>query len=134
MSTANRGKYAEASVKKQLASINRVDFAWWRLPDAHAGSMQPTLADFLIVKGGFITLLEVKEVAHAFRLPTGNFKPENRARMRMFQAAGAKCKVLVYFSTVKEWRYADLEYFGTQTTGSWDMRDLPVINLKEILC
>ena len=134
MSTANRGKYAEAAVKKQLASINRMDFAWHRFPDARAGSFTPTLADFLAVDCGRVRLLEVKEVAHDYRLPRPNFSADSRARMRMFQAAGSVCEVLVYFSTIKKWRYADLEYFGTQTTGSWDMRDLPVINLKEILC
>jgi len=131
MTTSNRGKVAETLVKKHLTSINRQDFAWWRMPDAHAGSMQPTLADFLLVSRGKVTLLEVKEVAHDFRLPVGNFKPENRARMRLFQFAGADCQVLIYHSTTKQWRSLPLDYFGTQNTGSWDLRNTAELNLKE---
>jgi penicillin-binding protein-related factor A (putative recombinase) len=96
--------------------------------------MQPTLADFLLVSRGKVTLLEVKEVAHDFRLPVGNFKPENRARMRLFQLAGADCQVLIYHSTTKQWRSLPLDYFGTQSTGSWDLREVPLTTLKETLC
>lgn len=133
MSTTNRGKVAEGQVKKALAAITRQDFAWNRLPDAHAGSRQPTLADFLLINKGQPILLEVKEVAHDYRLPVHNFKLENRARMRMFQLAGAKCVVLIYHSTTKVWRYLTLDYFGTQDTGSWDLREIPELKLNGAL-
>ncbi len=133
MSTANRGKVAETLVKKHLAAITRQDFAWNRLPDAHAGSRQPTLADFLLINKGQPILLEVKEVAHDYRLPVGNFKLENRARMRIFQLAGAKCVVLIYHSTTKVWRCLPLDYFGTQDTGSWDLRLTSELKLNEAM-
>jgi hypothetical protein len=133
MSTANRGKVAEGQVKKYLAAITRQDFAWNRLPDAHAGSRQPTLADFLLINKGQPILLEVKEVAHDYRLPVGNFKLENRARMRIFQLAGAKCVVLIHHSTTKVWRCLPLDYFGAQDTGSWDLRLTPELKLNEAM-
>jgi Holliday junction resolvase len=133
MTTTNRGKIAEGQVKKILSSITRQDFAWNRLPDAHAGSRQPTLADFLLVNRGMPILLEVKETAHDFRLPVGNFKLENRARMRIFQLAGAKCVILIHHSKTKVWRCIGLDYFGTQDTGSWDLRSTSELNLKEAI-
>jgi penicillin-binding protein-related factor A (putative recombinase) len=134
VATANRGKVAEGLVRKHLASVNRQDFAWSRLPDAHAGSFQPALADFLLLNAGQMILLEVKETQHDYRLPVGNFSPDSRARMRLFQFAGAKCQVLIFHSGIKLWRTAELDYFGTQTTGSWDMRELPLLTLREALC
>jgi penicillin-binding protein-related factor A (putative recombinase) len=131
--TAMRGKIAEGAVKKVLSAITRQDFAWYRLPDAHAGSRQPTLADFLLVNQGMPILLEVKETAHDFRLPVGNFKLENRARMRIFQLAGVKCSILVYHSGTRVWRCTRLDYFGTQDTGSWDLRNTSELTLKEAL-
>ena len=133
MTTANRGKYAESAVRKYLNSLNLQTLAWYRLPDAHAGSFTPSLADFIIINDGQPILLEVKEVAHDYRLPVGNFKLENRARMRLFQEAGCRCEVLIYHSTTKKWRRQPLDYFSTLDSGSWDFRETLELTLKEAI-
>jgi len=134
VATANRGKVAEGLVRKHLASINRQDFAWSRLPDAHAGSFQPALADFLLLNAGQMILLEVKETLHTFRLSRYNFKQEQIARMRLWAAAGANAFVLVYHSTPKTWRLLPVEFFLNSEGGSWDLRGVKEANnIAEVL-
>ena len=141
MSTAaNRGKYAEAQVKKKLASLESARQAHARWPDARAGSFAVALADFLIMRDRRMTLLEVKEVAHDFRLNHTNLGLDQIARLRMWASAGAQADVLVYHSTTKLWRTASIQWFfenyrktdeNGKAVGSWDLRSLEHVTLDE---
>lgn len=133
-SPTNRGKVAEKLVKKELDKLSlQSDTASFRLPDAHAGSFQTTLADFLLLHRGVMHLLEVKETQHDYRLPHGNYSPDQVARMRRFQLAGAEAHVLIYHSGIGKWRTAPVDYFLERTGGSWDLRGLPLRELPDIL-
>ena len=141
MSTVGtRGKYAEAQVKKKLASLESVRQASYRVPDARAGSFAVALADFLIMRDRRMTLLEVKEVAHDFRLNHTNLGLDQISRMRMWASAGAQADVLVYHTTTKLWRVADIHWFyenyrkvddDGKKVGSWDLRSLEHVTLDE---
>lgn len=141
MSTVGtRGKYAEAQVKKKLASLESARQSSYRVPDARSGSFAVALADFLIMRDGRMTLLEVKEVAHDFRLPHTNLDLSQIGRMRAWSSAGAQAHVLVYHSTTKLWRAADIHWFYTgyrkvdgdgKKVGSWDLRELSTMALDE---
>lgn len=145
MSTGDRGKRAEGKVRAHLeAFAQQSSFAFHRMPDARAGSYQPTLADFLCKSPSGMWLLEVKEVDHLYRLPEKNFSGDKRSRMRMFEAAGAKTLVVVCFTPHRQgysprdqtsaaiWRGASLDYFKSGLT-SWDMRDLSLTPLIHLL-
>jgi Holliday junction resolvase len=131
---ADRGKDAEGQVEKVLnLLVLRADTAFYRLPDAKAGSRKQTLADYLMVHKGMTFLLEVKETAHDYRLPHGNFEKDQVARMQRFKLAGAQTHVLIYHSKIDKWRSIELEFFRTRVGGSWDLRDFPLQDLSEIL-
>lgn len=133
-SPADRGKAAEGEVKKVLTRLAlQSDTAFTRLPDARSGSFQATLADFLVVRRGVPFLLEVKEVEHDYRLPHGNFSTDQVSRLRRFELAGAESHVLVLHSKLGKWRTARVDYFLTREGGSWDLRNLPLQDLKDIL-
>ena len=134
MTAANRGKWAEGEVKKELAkrSAASSSFAFYRLPDARAGSLQATLADYLVLVEGCLVLLEVKEVAHDYRLSYTNFSSSQVARQRLWEAAGAVGLVAVAHSTTKSWRVLPLERFTSRDSGaSWDLRDSETSSLSE---
>jgi penicillin-binding protein-related factor A (putative recombinase) len=134
MSTANRGKVAETLVKKRLEVLARsAQVAWHRPPDMRSGSFQPALCDFLLLRSGQLTLIEVKQTQHTFRLVHGNLSTEQVGRMRVWQMAGATCCVLVYHSTTEQWRMEHVDYFSERTGGSWDLRAIPAKTLDEIL-
>ena len=134
MTFANRGKVAERLLKNELqarsCSQNAISY---RLPDAHAGSFTPTLCDFLLMVSGELFLLECKSVKHAYRLPHGNFGPDQAARMRLWTLAGASAFVLVFHETLAVWRCLPLEVFLQREGGSWDLRPFPVYSLPEAL-
>jgi len=135
MSTsANRGKEAETLVKKRLDLLAKsAQVAWHRPPDMRSGSFQPALCDFLLMQEGRLTMLEVKQVVHDYRLPHGNMSAEQVGRMRVWQMAGATCYVLIYHSTIKQWRMEHVDYFSNRVGGSWDLRVIPTRKLEEIL-
>ena len=133
-SASNRGKRGEALFKTYIESLCKFsDSAFYRLPDAHAGSMQATLADFLFLRRGKVFLIEVKEVAHDFRLPHGNFDKSQVARQRLWKDAGATSLVLIYHSTINLWRGYDVERFIEREGGSWDLRDTAPKLLRDVL-
>ena len=134
VASANRGRKAESLVKKKLTALEAANFAHYRLPDTHAGSFTRTLADFMFVKEGKLILLEVKETVHEFRLPYGNLKVEQIATLRAWKSAGARGHVLIYHSTTKLWRAADISWFFLnykkvsetgKPIGSWDLSSIP---------
>lgn len=140
--SANRGKYAEGKVKGFLQKQSELSsLCYWRLPDAHAGSMTPTLADFLLLSNASMHLWEIKETQYADRLPYGNFKVENVARMTMWENAGAKCLVIVYHTSSKCYRILPLEFFrfrplktpSGKPIGSWNFLGMPTSKLEDLI-
>lgn len=135
MSTGDRGKSAESKVRAALLKLSaQVGAVFYRLPDARSGSFQVTLADFLAVLWGVPALIEVKEVAHAYRLSYNNFNSSQVARQRLWKLAGAEGWVLVYHSTTGLWRCLDIEVFTDRSVGgSWDLRPYPAGSLIEVM-
>lgn len=139
VAAANRGKYAEGEVKKFLKKMEAANCAHHRFPDAHSGSMVTAPADFMFMQAGIFRLLEVKEVQHDSRLPYDNFSPDQVARMRMWQAAGAHAWVLVYHKNLKAWRLIPAEWFlnrpklsaSGKSIGSWVLEEFPLVTLAE---
>lgn len=132
MTHADRGKEAEALVKKHLGELSKHSHTtYYRFPDARAGSLQTAPADFMLVHAGHLILLEVKEVNHSYRLPHGNLTQV--PKLRRFEMAGAVSIVLVYFKPEKAWRVAPVDYFLKMEGGSWDMRDIPIMTLADCI-
>lgn len=135
--SANRGKAAESKVRKELEILAQLaNFDYERITDAFSsrgGATSPRPGDFLAFQEGKPFLLEVKEVAHDFRLPRANFRLDQRARMVKRHHAGCRCFVLVHSSTTKLWRMAPVTYFGTEDKGSWDLSQLPATDLRSQL-
>ena len=139
VAAANRGKYAEGEVKKFLKKMEAANCAHHRFPDAHSGSMVTAPADFMFMQAGVFRLLEVKEIQHDFRMPYDNFSPDQVARMRMWQAAGAHAWVLVYHKNLKAWRLIPAEWFlnrpklsaSGKPVGSWVLDEFPLMTLTE---
>lgn len=130
-SATNRGKFAEGKVKAKLKSLETGNCTHYRFPDAHAGSFSVTPCDFMVMRDSKLTLLEVKQVQHNFRLPHGNFSPDQLARMRNWKLAGASAWVLVYFAPITAWRLVEADYFLVKQGGSWDFRAFPTMTLDE---
>lgn len=138
--TGTRGKFAEGKVKAVLKKMESANCAHLRFPDARAGSLATAPADFMFLKNGKLTLLEVKEVNHAHRLPYQNFALDQIARLRLWQAAGAAAWVLVYFTPTKEWKYEGLLEFMDRKLvsetgrpiGSWNLSHIPSQTLDQI--
>ena len=132
---ANRGKYAEGQVKTRLKKLESVNVTHHRFPDARAGSFVTAPADFMVLKEGVLTLIEVKETEHDRRLPYSSFGKDQIARMRLWQAAGAKAHVLVCHKRLKLWRFAEVNWFfdnyvltkDGKAVGSWVLDDIPII-------
>jgi hypothetical protein len=136
-SIGTRGKWAEKKFRDYCEKLNsRVDFAYYRLPDARAGSAAPTLADFLVCSKKLPYLVEIKEVHnHTFRLPHKNFAADKRARMEKFHLAGVQGLVLVCFEPGSEcvWRMASARWFNALVGGSWNMSECaPFASLEEM--
>lgn len=132
-----RGKVAEGIVQRRLQALAQsAGKAFYRLPDFRAGSMQPTLADFLYFENKETTVIEVKEVNHDYRLPFSNFDAAQVARMRVLELAGVNAIVLVYHSSNKTWRKIPVGFFVTRGTkaGSWVLSEFPAFNrIEEVL-
>lgn len=138
MTAADRGKSSEDRFQKALDNYAKTDytFCYERIYDARSsmGKMSnPRTGDFVIYHKGKNLCIEVKEMEHDYRLPCSNFKLDQRARMRVRQLAGSICLVVVYSSLLQTWRIQTLDYFGTQNTGSWDMRDTLTIDLAGVM-
>lgn len=132
MTHANRGKAAEAAVKKLLSERESASFTHHRFADARAGSFVTAPCDFMAINKGHTTLIEVKSVDHTARLPHKNASPDQIARMRNWEAAGASAWVLVHFASLKLWRAETVGYFLQRDGGSWNMSHLEPKPLKDI--
>lgn len=128
-SVGQRGKTAEAKVKDKLVAMESHTCTHYRFPDARAGSFTATPCDFMVMHSGQLTVLEVKEVNHAYRLPHKNFDLSQRARMKNWQLAGASAWVLIYFKPEDAWRLIELDSTAIRTGGSWDFSAWPLMSL-----
>ncbi len=129
MATANRGKVAETQFQNALKAFDgsHHNFDWARNYDAHSagGKFASLTGDFVWYFDGDSGAVEVKEVAHDYRLPAKNFGPDQIARMFKRQLAGACAQVVVYHSTTKKWRLIPLDYFRARLgVPSWDLREI----------
>lgn len=133
---AYRGKKPEARVKAYFERLaaSRADFDWERKYDAHSagGRFQRQIYDFAFFAPGVHGGIEVKEVAHDFRVPYKNFKPEQVAGLRKRMLCGAHAAVVVFHSTSGLWRLCPPEVFFSRPpeAGSWDLRDI----VAELTC
>ena len=135
VSASNRGKSAESKVATVLQKLSiNLGVVYYRLPDARAGSLQATLADFLAIFFGVPALIEIKEVNHDYRLSYNNFNSSQVARQRLWKLAGAESFVLVHHSPSDTWRCLDIDCFLDRSVGSsWDFRNQPAGKLQEVL-
>lgn len=144
MSTVGtRGKWAEGKVKDVLLKLETSDakFTFNRVQDAHAagGRFVAQAGDFQAfrflngVRRNF--LIEIKEVAHDFRLSYNNFTGDKVARMWKRSLAGSECLVFVYHTTSKVWREVPFEVFLSRpiTAGSWDLSTYPTGSISNLL-
>lgn len=129
------GKAAEEDLQNVLKEMSTFrEFLGWRLPDARAGSASAAIADFQLLHSGTALFLEVKEVAHEYRLPYTNFGTDQVARMRRTEMAGALAFVAVNFTPTGLWRLAHIEYFRDRSVGgSWDMRNCETNKLSAFI-
>lgn len=148
MTTTNRGRASENAVRKVLLDLEAEfsAFTFNRVMDSHAagGRLPAAPGDFQAFSNtsqpskNFV--IEVKEFAHDYRLSYNNFDLGKVARMYKRELAGSVCVVLLYSTTAKIWRQANLAFFRGRdnTVGSWDLRNLQTIVLKpflrELLC
>lgn len=137
VSAAKRGKVAEGKVRDYLKALEAqtAQFTFNRIGDAGAarGAFAAQAGDFQAFGWGKNWIIEVKEVQHAYRLPHGNFGPEQVARMRKRGLAGSIPIVLIYHRNEKLWRLPHLEIFLYRDGGSWDLREVRTQTLPEIL-
>lgn len=121
----NRGKYAEKKVREFLQWFSglNADFDFHRILDARSamGRFPSQPGDFAFYMPRVHGLIEIKEVAHDFRLPHKNFGPEQIGKLLKRRLAGGTILILVYHSTCKLWRVVDFEFLRTRTGGSWDL-------------
>lgn len=135
---ANRGKVAENQVKKALEKMaQQACFDYERNYDSHSAGgvrFQPRTGDFTLFWIGGHAVIEVKEVAHDYRLPKGNFGIPQINRMRKRRIAGAEALVLVRHSTTGYWRRVPFSVFQENDgKGSWDLRDFPQYTSVDLL-
>lgn len=159
---ANRGKVAEAAVKKFLKDTEGaiMEFTFNRCLDAHAagGKFPAQAGDFQAFLQGSLHLtvaekgvtalwsrspggvpcprnfiIEVKEVKHDFRLPHGNYSPDKVARVSKRVLAGTEAIVVVLHTTTKQWRAVPFAFFQTRTGGSWDLRQFEPVDMPTAL-
>lgn len=135
---ADRGAVAEKAVQKYLtdwAQHPHREFS--RLVDSKAAgrTIKAAAADFEFfsmhrncgIRGDETRrhhgLIEVKETKHDFRLEKK--RVTQLARLRKRTNAGGTCLVLIFHSTIGQWRCIDVPYMtaGGDLKGSWDLRD-----------
>jgi hypothetical protein len=149
MTTANRGKHSESYIRNLLLKLESdfVAFTFNRVMDSHAagGRLPASPGDFQAfskTSGKSENFcIEVKEFAHDFRISYNNFDEAKVARMYKRELAGSICVVLLYSTTMRVWRVANLRFFRqrNKSVGSWDLRSLEICQdvletMKELLC
>lgn len=132
-----RGKFSEKEVEKLFSHLNDrvLNFAYERLPDARSagGRLKAQLCDYLAwwryrggERGEDISIsyqIEVKEIAHAFRLPKD--KLGQLPKLRKIRRAGGVGIVIVYHTSTMMWRAIPLEFFDGEIPASWGLSSIP---------
>jgi hypothetical protein len=137
-----RGKYAEGRVRYFLQEVagDLAGFDFERIYDARSskGAIGKQPGDYRFFRPNAHGLVEVKEVAHDFRLPAKNLTQIPGLWKR--QLAGGLIVVLVYHTGIKRWRNVPFEWLkARETQPSWDLsefatfQDLHHTNLYQIL-
>ncbi len=127
-SPGQRGKFAERKVHEWLQKVDRQVVKWdfERIGDARSAGgrgAKTVVGDFSFYSTTCYGVLEVKEVAHDFRLPARNVPQIPKLRKRFL--AGGDCYIVVYHSTTKKWRRIPVMDLEVKTTGSWDLSHYP---------
>lgn len=120
--SADRGKKLESDFAKVCKKYaEKIAFAWFRFPDAHAGSRKTSPADFQTAYSGRVRMVEVKETATEGRIPYANIKPDQIARMRLWGLAGVPGYVLICHTKSGTYRVLPTMYFfeRDESKGSW---------------
>jgi hypothetical protein len=126
----SRGKVAEKKVREYLEVLGAryASFDFERKYDARsAGGRFPSQAgDFgfykMVGNGAVSGLIEVKEIAHDYRLPNKNFSSDRIARLKKRFLAGQDIIILVYHTEAKLWRCPPFDIFMKDpTAASWDL-------------
>lgn len=125
---ADRGKYAEKEVNKYLKKLDGqlVHWDFCRVSDARSAGgrgAKTVVGDFEVYAPGQHFVLEVKQIAHDYRLPAQNVTQLPKLRKRTL--AGGTCFVVVYHSTIAKWRRIPAMEMELRERGSWDLRDFP---------
>jgi hypothetical protein len=118
------GNETEAMVEAVLKRWNSsVKFAWHRLPDSKAARMnmlQAQPADYIYRCGSYAGFIEVKALAHAYRLPKANLS--QLPTLHKWELAGSDDVLLVFHYLTNEWRALDPRLLSTDVP-SWDLRE-----------
>lgn len=127
---AVRGKYAEEKVRDvlKLMSAKDIGFDFERNYDARSsmGRIPRRAGDYTLYYRGGHGLLEVKQLAHAFRLPAKNFDKKKFPILNKRRLAGGVVWVIVYFTPIDAWRIISFDYFdGDRDATSWDLSQFP---------
>lgn len=127
---AKRGKKAEAAVARYLKLLkeSRSEFDYARQYDARSagGRFQSQVGDYLIFGPHQHAVLEVKTVAHNFRLPNKNFPADQIAKLRRREMAGSEIIVLIYHSAANLWRIPEFSTFSANpAAASWNLSEVP---------
>lgn len=130
MAFRNDGKQAEDAVKKIIERLNqtRLDVAGERIYDARSakGRAHGQPGDFRLVVQGRPILIEVKSMAHDYRLPSRNFSDGQLARLHRRELAGYEVFIVVFHTRSKCWRCVPLAGLRDQWYGtSFDLQPFP---------
>ena len=120
----NNGRYAEDKVKTRLEEIDRTNhaFDFDRVSDAKSGhgfGAKKVVGDFQTFSPEIHCVLEVKSLAHNYRIPHKNISQLPKLRKRI--VAGGRCLIVVYHTTSKLWRVIPAEELEIIDKGSWDV-------------
>ena len=109
--------------------------SWSSVPNREANRLTDSKAAGRIIKAAAADfeyfclqghgLIEVKETEHEYRLARD--KVPQLARLRKRTNCGGLCLVVVFHSTLKQWRVVDTTYLATTgDKGSWNLGDIPL--------
>lgn len=133
-SVGQRGKTAEKKVRDYLKKVDQRLLNWdfERLSDARSAGGRGgkiVVGDYAIFNPYFHGVIEVKEIAHDFRIPAKNISQLPKLRKRTL--AGGHCYVLVLHTTTNKWRRIPAQELELRTSGSWDLRGYPEYDTLE---
>lgn len=123
------GNEVEGMVETVLKTWNmRLGFAWHRLPDSKAARVNMVAAqpaDYLYRCGRHAGFIEVKGLAHAYRLPKANLA--QLPVLHKWELAGSDDVVLVHHYLTGDWRAIDPRLLKADAA-SHDLREFETHN------